>query len=157
MEVSKASVPAISVAMYEAIVAQAAEKYNGVLKQITPKFMKESVDKFREISFVNRKPFEVNVLVTQVEGRKVTFWITFDLYGPAHICEALLNYLWRSLPISSGIRVENGSFVGTVVLRTEPCQVTNIATRRTTYFLSDREVKSLMQPIMNREATSAAL
>jgi hypothetical protein len=142
-EASGTSVPAISMALYEHIVDLAAEKYDATLGHITPKFMEETVNKFRDISFVNRKPFEVEVVVTQVEGRRVTFWIRFDLRGAGFVRNALLEYLRRSLPVNSGIRVESENFVGDVVLAKEPTPVTNIKNRRVTYFLDDWDVKPL--------------
>lgn len=142
-ETSRASVPAISLALYAEVVRLAAEKYDPVLKRLTAKGMKESVDKFRGISFVNKRPFEVEVLVISIAEKTVSFWITFDLYGLVDTRHALLQYLWRECMGShSEIRVENGSFVGEVELHYEPAQATNTRTRRITHFLGDDKSKS---------------
>ena len=153
LEVSTESVPGMNVSLYEEVTRLAAEKYDEALRRLTTKLMKKSAAQFAGISFVSRKPFEARVLVVHISGRRVTFWIVFDLYGPVGETERLLLSLLDRLPSLAGLRVENGNFVGEVMLPQEPCQVTALQTRRVTYFISD-EREPLPQPAVLKKAAS---
>lgn len=143
IEVSPNSLPGADVALYAAVTRLAAEKYDDVLGRLTPKLMKESVAKCAAISFVNRRPFEARVLVVDISGRKVTFWMVLELWGPVGGIDTLLRSLLGRLPASSGIRVENGNLVGEVELYREPVKVVSIEGRRATYLLPPEKTDSL--------------
>ncbi len=155
IQVSTESLPGVDVILYEKVTRLAAEKYDKVLRRITPKIMKESVAKFAGISFVSRKPFEARVLIVDVKGRIVTFWFVFDLYGPTGEIGLFFHHLFKGLPARSGIWVENEIFAGEVELPRGPTQVTILKTRRVTYFLSDKEQSPEHLPVATKIAPAA--
>lgn len=140
IEVSSNSLPGADVALYAAVTRLAAEKYDCALGRLTPKLMKESVAKYAAISFVNRKPFEARVLIVDISGRKVSFWMVLELWGPVGAIDTLLRSLLERLPASSGIRVENGNLVGEVELHREPVKIVLIEGRRATYLLPPEKI-----------------
>ena len=118
------SVPSISAAMYEEVVELAVAKYNRSLRHLTPELMRENVARSRDITFVDKGTLGVDVMVTQVEGRKVTFWLCLDLeaLAPGALDPFLLSLL-ELLPADSGLRVEQSTFVGEVLLTEDPHQI----------------------------------
>lgn len=116
--------PAISTTLYEAAVAFAAEKYDPLLETLRLKDVVNEVRKSSTIWFVRRRSLEVDVFVTKVEGKNLTFWMTLGLHCLTGTdIETFLRLLVEKYLPGSGISVQGDALVGEVTLPEEPYRV----------------------------------
>jgi hypothetical protein len=128
--------------MHAEVVAMAAGKYNPLLEPLRLKDLLWIIEQCPTISLVKRKSLEAGLVISKVEGRCVTFGMTFDLYGPTADIDSCLEYAVAYFMPSAGIGVRNGALAGEIVLPEDPYR---IPTRHNgaMYFLNSEKEEAL--------------
>lgn len=128
--------------MHAEVVMMAAEKYDPLLEPLRLKNFLWVIGQCPTVSLVKRRSLEAGLVISKVEGRHVTFGMTFDLYGPTADIDSCLTHAVAYFMPSAGIEVRNGALAGEIVLPEEPYRVPTLH-NGAMYFLNREKEEAL--------------